>query len=266
MLDMTRAREVFEASEDFTVGHRGGVRDPRPGDAGRWPSASRSCATPPQEDEVLAESVAGELIESEIEIRSGQGRRPSPTPWRASARPARACSRWPPTTARCWRATGTHPWSPWQEQRIIDTEHYRRRGGGPQVRGLAQQHLQPARARGRPRRRPRDRGLRPPARRSCPSCWRSRPTRRSSTAATRACTRRARQIFTKSFPRCGIPDPFGELRGLRRLRRPAGADRLDRRAHPALVERAPAPRLRHGRGADLRRPVERRGVRPRWPG
>ena len=23
-------------------------------------------------------------------------------------------------------ATGTHPWSPWQEQRIIDTPHYRR--------------------------------------------------------------------------------------------------------------------------------------------
>ena len=58
--------------------------------------------------------------------------------------------------------------------------------------------------------------------RCCPSCWRSRRTRPSSTAATRACTRRAAQIFTKSFPRCGIPDPFGGWSGLRRLRRLPG--------------------------------------------
>ena len=110
------------------------------------------------------------------------------------------------------------------------------------------------RARGRPRRRPGGRRVRPPARRCCPSCWRCRRTRRSWTGATRACTRRARQIFTKSFPRCGIPEPFGELRRLRRLRGLPGAHELDRRAHPALVERAAAPRLRHRGGPHLRRP------------
>src|SRR3712207_7455467 len=40
----------------------------------------------------------------------------------------------------------------------------------------------------------------------------------------------------------------------RSLRRPARADELDRRVHAAMVVRAPAPRLRHRRGAHLRRP------------
>ena len=126
MLDMARAREVFEASEDFTVGTRGGVRDPRPATRCDWPSASRSCATPPQADEVLRESVAGELIESEIEIRSGRGvdlRRRRGAPARGPRAPV---PRWPPASGALLAATGTHPWSPWQEQRIIDTEHYHR--------------------------------------------------------------------------------------------------------------------------------------------
>ena len=45
---------------------------------------------------------------------------------------------------------------------------------------------------------------------SCPSCWRSRPTRRSWTAATPGSTPSRTQIFTKSFPRCGIPEAFGD--------------------------------------------------------
>ena len=38
------------------------------------------------------------------------------------------------------------------------------------------------------------------------------------------------QIFTKSFPRCGIPDPFGSFDGLRRLRG------LPDRARNSIVE------------------------------
>ena len=40
----------------------------------------------------------------------------------------------------------------------------------------------------------------------------SAPTRRSSTAATPACTPPARRSSRKSFPRCGIPDAFGSWR------------------------------------------------------
>ena len=68
------------------------------------------------------------------------------------------------------------------------------------------------------------------------------------------------EIFTRTFPRCGVPSPFVDWEHLRRVRRHAGADRLGGRVDPALVERAPAPQLRHRRGADLRRADARRGV------
>ena len=69
------------------------------------------------------------------------------------------------------------------------------------------------------------------------------------------------QIFTRTFPRCGIHDPFGDWDDLRGLRRPARADQLDRRVDAALVERPAPPRLRHRRGADLRRAERRRRSR-----
>src|SRR4029079_17106205 len=72
----------------------------------------------------LAESVAGELIKSEIEIRSGRGETFSD----AVARQREARSRLfalAGANDALLGATGTHPWSPWQEQEIIDTEHYR---------------------------------------------------------------------------------------------------------------------------------------------
>ncbi len=61
-------------------------------------------------------------------------------------------------------ATGTHPFSRWQDQRIIDTPHYRARRRRAQVRRLAQQHVERPRARRRARHRPRHRHLRRPAR------------------------------------------------------------------------------------------------------
>src|SRR5436190_18170255 len=73
MLDMARAQEVFDASDDFTVGieEEFGILD----------SQSRSLVQRYEElraaserDDILAERVAGELISSEIEIRSAKGR------------------------------------------------------------------------------------------------------------------------------------------------------------------------------------------------
>jgi len=72
-VDTAGIRETFESSQDFTVGieEEFGILDP----------ASRSLAQRYEElrdsamaqDEVLGESIAGELISSEIEIRSGRG-------------------------------------------------------------------------------------------------------------------------------------------------------------------------------------------------
>jgi glutamate---cysteine ligase / carboxylate-amine ligase len=159
---------------------------------------------------VLAESVAGELIQSEIEIRSGRGEDL-----------ADAMSRQREARARLLRlaadqdallgATGTHPWSPWQEQRIIDTDHYRRVERDLQYVAWrnntfsAHVHV----------------GVRG-ADRAVAVCDRLRALlpellalsanspfldgRDSGLHSARS------QIFTKSFPRCGIPEPFGSFR------------------------------------------------------
>jgi glutamate---cysteine ligase / carboxylate-amine ligase len=73
----------------------------------------------------LEEHLVGELIASEIEVRTGR----CDTWAEAAARMAERRRQLLELAGRfgvslC--ATGTHPWSPWQEQRIIDTPHYRR--------------------------------------------------------------------------------------------------------------------------------------------
>src|SRR4051794_41230312 len=72
MLDMPRVREVFEASTDFTVGieEEFAILDPRTLSLDHRFEELRSAA---QDDPVLAEAVAGELIRSEIEVRAGRG-------------------------------------------------------------------------------------------------------------------------------------------------------------------------------------------------
>ncbi len=206
MLDMAKAREVFEASEDFTVGleEEFAILDPssRALDQ-RYHELSQAA----QDDPVLAESVAGELIESEIEIRSGRGAAfADAVHQQESARPrlfALAAAHHAELAA-----TGTHPFSPWQDQRIIDTEHYRRLdddlGYVAWRNNTFSLHVHV--------------GVNG-ADRAIKVCDRLRPIlpellaisanspfldgRDSGLHSVRS------QIFTKSFPRCGIPDAFG---------------------------------------------------------
>src|SRR4051794_18052781 len=124
MLDMARTREVFETSTDFTLAleEEFQLLDPETLDLTQRYTELRAKT---DEDPVLAHAVAGELIESEIEIRSGRTEN-----WRemlASQREARArLFRVAADNGIALGATATHPWSPWQDQKIIDTEHYRR--------------------------------------------------------------------------------------------------------------------------------------------
>src|SRR3954454_15290062 len=130
MLDMARTREVFQASTDFTlaVEEEFQLLDAETLDLTQRYSELRALT---HNDPVLADAVAGELIESEIEIRSGR------------------CESWGEMVARQREArsrlfriagdngiglgaTATHPWSPWQDQKIIDTEHSRRVAEGLQ--------------------------------------------------------------------------------------------------------------------------------------
>ena len=206
MLDMPRVREVFEASTDFTVGleEEFAILDPSTLALAQRFEELRSAA---QEDAVLAESVAGELIKSEIEIRSGRGESFAD----AVARQRESRSRLFALAARhdaLLGATGTHPWSAWQDQEIIDTEHYRR----------VQDSLQYVAWRNNTFSLHVHVGVRG-AERAIRVCDRLRAVmpellaisanspfldgRHSGLHSART------QIFTKSFPRCGIPDAFG---------------------------------------------------------
>src|SRR5918911_1761383 len=71
MLDMERTREVFEASTDFTLAieEEFQILDAETLSLTQRFSELKEAA---QDDPVLADAVAGELIESEVEIRSGK--------------------------------------------------------------------------------------------------------------------------------------------------------------------------------------------------
>jgi carboxylate-amine ligase len=209
-VDTAGIRETFERSEDFTVGieEEFGILDPGTRSlAQRFEELRDSAAAA---DQVLSESIAGELISSEIEIRSGRG---------ATLTDALAHQR--EVRARLFRraaehdlllaATGTHPWSPWQEQRIIDTEHYRRleRDLGYVARrnNTWSMHVHV--------------GIHG-ADRAIAVCDRLRPVLPELLAISAnspfldghdsgLATART-QIFTRTVPRCGIPDPLVDWR------------------------------------------------------
>jgi glutamate---cysteine ligase / carboxylate-amine ligase len=123
-LDLESVRELFEASTDFTIGleEEFAIVDPESLELEqRFEELYEAC----QADDLLAESAAGELIASEIEIRSGR-----------SASFGEATERQREHRARLFAlaealgaglaATGTHPWANYLDQRIIDTPHYQR--------------------------------------------------------------------------------------------------------------------------------------------
>src|SRR3954470_10144539 len=207
MLDMARAREAFEDSQDFTVGieEEFQILDP---DTLALSQRFEELYEAGRADDVLHERVAGELISSEIEIRSAKGddfgdalRSQREARGRLFALAGELGIR--------LGSTGTHPFSPWQEQRIIDTEHYRRlqRDLGYVARrnNTWSVHVHV--------------GIQG-ADRAMAVCDRLRPVLPMLLAISAnspfldgsdSGLHSARtQLFTKSFPRCGIPEPWGD--------------------------------------------------------
>jgi carboxylate-amine ligase len=206
MLDMPRAREAFEASTDFTVGieEEFQILDPETLElVQRFDELyAAACA-----DEVIGDRAAGELISSEIEIRSPKGDTFAEAV--AYQRDLRASLfRLAADRGMSLAATGTHPWSPWQDQEIIDTEHYKRLlkdlGYVARRNNTWSVHVHV--------------GIRG-ADRAMAVCDRLRPVLPELLAisanspfidGTDSGLHSARtQIFTKSFPRCGIHEPWG---------------------------------------------------------
>ena len=116
------AREAFESAQDFTlaVEEEFAILDPETlGLTNRFEDLKAAAA-----GTELDEHLVGELIASEVEIRTGR----CETFQDAAARMGERRDQLAALTDQlglALGATGTHPWSPWQNQRIIDTPHYR---------------------------------------------------------------------------------------------------------------------------------------------
>jgi carboxylate-amine ligase len=117
------AREGFDAGQDFTVAveEEFAILDPRTHDlVNRFEDLFEAARGTELEGQLV-----GELIASEVEIRTGRCESFA----EAAATMAERRRQLLELVGRFDLAlcgTGTHPWSPWQEQRIIDTPHYRR--------------------------------------------------------------------------------------------------------------------------------------------
>jgi carboxylate-amine ligase len=116
------AREAFENGEDFTVAveEEFAVLDPETLSLTNRFEELQAAA----KGTALEEHLVGELIASEVEVRTGRCERFA----EAAAKLGERRSQLDELAAGVGvslAAIGTHPWSPWQEQRIIDTPHYR---------------------------------------------------------------------------------------------------------------------------------------------
>jgi carboxylate-amine ligase len=117
------AREAFDDGQDFTIAveEEFQLLDPDTLELTNRFEELKAAADGTELDQHLV----GELIASEIEIKTGRCVDFGEAADRMSTRRtqlAELADRFDVALA----ATGTHPWSRWQDQRIIDTPHYRR--------------------------------------------------------------------------------------------------------------------------------------------
>jgi carboxylate-amine ligase len=204
-LDLDDARERFEESTDFTIGleEEFAILDPETLElAHRYEDVKAAC----DEDEVLADSAAGELIASEVEIRSGRAESFAEAVALQAERRARLFAL-VDSMGLALGAMGTHPWGSYLDQTIIDTPHYSRLreelGYVAQRNNTWSLHVHVG-VRGADRAIAvcdRVRELLPPLLAlSGNSPYLDR--RDSGLASVRS------ETFTRTFPRCGVPSPF----------------------------------------------------------
>ncbi len=205
-LDLDAARARFEESTDFTmaVEEEFALVDPATLDLVHGFARLYEEA---QADPILADSVRGELIDTEVEIRSGRSLDFAEMKARQRER-RRLLFELAGREGRALAACGTHPWADYLDQAIIDTPHYNRLraelGWVAQRNNTWSLHVHVG-VRGADR-----------AVVVCDSLRNVLPLllaisanspfldgRDTSLASVRT------QIFTRTFPRCGIHEPFG---------------------------------------------------------
>jgi glutamate---cysteine ligase / carboxylate-amine ligase len=201
---LTDAREAFDGGQDFTlaVEEEFALLDPE------------TLALAPHFEELkaaakgtgLEEHLVGELISSEVEVRTGRCETFAEA---AASVVERRRQLFELADAHAVRlgATGTHPWSPWQEQHIIDTPHYRR--NDEILRYVVWRnnsfglHVHVG-IRGADRAIAVNNALRGYLPELLALSASSPFVEAVSTGLHSART----QIFTRMFPRCGVPDPY----------------------------------------------------------
>jgi carboxylate-amine ligase len=199
------ARAAYEQSTDFTVAveEEFAIVDPETLDLTNRFEELQAAA----QGTALEEHLVGELIASEVEVRTGR------CETFADAAPCMAERRGQlhelaAGAGVALAAVGTHPWSPWQDQRIIDTPHYR--ANDEMLRYVVWRnntfglHVHV--------------GINGPDRaiRVCDVMRNFIPELLAVSAsspfveAVDSGLHSARtQIFTRMFPRCGVPDAYG---------------------------------------------------------
>jgi carboxylate-amine ligase len=153
------------------------------------------------------EHLVGELIASEVEVRTGRCESLAEATERMGERRAQL-SALAGALGVALGATGTHPWSRWQDQRIIDTPHYRRNVEllryvvwRNNTFGL---HVHVG-IRGSDRAIAVHDGLRP----FLPHLLALSASSPLVEGVNSGLHSARTEIFTRMFPRCGVPDPYG---------------------------------------------------------
>ena len=117
------ARDQFEAGTDFTVAveEEFALLDPATLDlVNRFEDVQAAAV-----GTTLEPDLVGELIASEAEVKTGRCESFAEVPAKMAERRAQLLALVEPLGITLG-ATGTHPWADWKDQRIIDTPHYRR--------------------------------------------------------------------------------------------------------------------------------------------
>jgi carboxylate-amine ligase len=206
-LDLDLVREKFESSTDFTIGleEEFAILDPATLELEhRFEEVYAAC----QRDEALADSAAGELIASEIEIRSGRAESFAEAVAKQRER-RRRLFELTEGMGLALGAMGTHPWADYLDQRIIETPHYNRLrqelGWVAQRNNTWSMHVHM--------------GVRGADRAIAVCDWMREllPLLLAVSANSPFLDRRdtglhtvRTEIFTRTFPRCGIPSAFGD--------------------------------------------------------
>jgi glutamate---cysteine ligase / carboxylate-amine ligase len=206
---LAESREGFERGTDLTVAVEEEFALLDPGTLELTNRFEELFAAAQQTE--LAPNIVGELIASEVEIKTGRCLQFAEAAERMGERRAQLHP-----LARelqiALASTGAHPWSRWQDQRIIDTPHYRR--NDQLLRYVVWRnntfglhvHIGIAGA---------DRAIavHDALRNFLPELLALSASSPFVENVDSGLHSARTEIFTRTFPRCGIPDPYGSWEG-----------------------------------------------------